>query len=331
VARDTGISPSRIRFLEMEFKDLLPAGPTETEFHDARVEMLVVLHRMLFLDRKPAAVVRGEVLRSRGWTGRRARVVAVTSGKGGVGKTTVSVNLAVAFATRNFRTLLVDADMGLGNVHVLTGMECRGTVIDLLEGRAAIEDLLSDGPGHIKVLCAGSGVATLANLKESALDHVRREILRVAGGFDVVVLDTGAGISPQVLHFLRMADEIVVVATPDLSSMLDAYGVIKAGREAGAHGHVRVLVNLVDAPEQPEQVYQRIRGCALRFLEFEPGSLGHLPRTPDVQRANQSRRPLAAHEPTAPAAQVFARMVETLSAEWSRTTRRSDCETMLAG
>ena len=313
---NSGISQSRLRFLALEFADLLGItnpGTHNLRFDESQLQTIRILNRLFFDERKPAASVRIELGKMR--PSRTARVITVTSGKGGVGKTTVSVNLATAMGHSGLKTLLVDADMGLGNVHVLAGVDGRKTVAELVPGGATIEALLVDGPTNVKILCAGSGMAKQADMDERTLKHISRELDRIAPLFDVILIDTGAGIASQVVHFLRMAQDIVLVTTPDLAAVLDAYGVIKVGREAGVDGTFRVLVNCADSVDEAKHVFDRIGGCAQRFLGFTPELLGHVKRDDVVRNANQRRRPLVQSHPNAIASRAFAGLAGKLAGD----------------
>jgi flagellar biosynthesis protein FlhG len=317
VSRAIGIEPSRIRFYEAEFKEFFDAaisGGQRTPFDEARVTLLREIDRLVSEEGLDVDGVRKALRRARDSRSRVLQVVSVTSGKGGVGKTTVSIGLAIAFARRGLRTLLFDADLGLGNVHVMAGIQARGTVVDWVEGRASLEQIISNGPGNIKVVCAGSGVARMADLDPAVVHRLGHELTRLTDEFDVIVIDTSAGISAQVIHFLRMADHIVLVATPDLSSMLDAYGVVKVSREAGIRQPFHVLVNLVEEPGQPALVYERISSCARRFLTYAPGYLGHLQRDPAIQECNRLRTPLSARDPDSIPARCFDQYAAVLGA-----------------
>ena len=311
--RSGGISPSRLRFLVCEFPDLLGITHPATHslrFTAAQQHTLDILHRLRFDEGRSAVAVRQAWAESR--PGRRARIITVTSGKGGVGKTTVSLNLAVSLGQRGLRTLLVDADMGLGNVHVLAGVDGRRTLAELIPGGPPIEELLVDGPGSIQILCAGSGVARLADVDERTLNHLTGELNRLLPRFDVILLDTGAGISQHVVHFMHMAQDILVVTTPDLTAVLDAYGAIKVGREARVGGRFGILVNNAESPEEAARVFERISTCAQRFLQFTPTALGHVIRDDEVRKSNQLRRPLVLAQPAHPAARALVALAEGL-------------------
>ncbi len=295
-AISTGLEPSHLQFIGSEFREFLTnpgAGTGEVSFDPGDFSVLQEIDERIFR--------RGESLESVRQTLRNRRpktlVVAVTSGKGGVGKTTVSVNLAVAFALRGKRVLLVDGDLGMANVHVFAGIQPRATLMDLLDGGRTLSEVVSPGPGGIDVVCGPSGISRAADLDPRRIEILGRELTQYGSHYDVLVLDTGAGISAQVLQFLAMADEIVVVATPNLASTLDAYGVLKVIHEKRLGGRLQILVNQADGEPQATAVLARLMGCARQFLQFSPSSLGFLPRDPMFEAANQSRRPLVLASP----------------------------------
>ena len=295
-----------------EFSEFLatPDGPLAAGGGDERgIAILRRIHQQFFIDGKPIPAIRRELGDSR----RTLHVIAVTSGKGGVGKTTVSINLAIALAKRGLRTLLFDADLGMANVHVYAGVTPRMTLLDVVEGRASLAQVLTNGPGDIQVICGASGVSRLADLDLRAIEFLGRELRRLATTIDVLVLDTGAGISSQVMQFLALADETVVVATPNLAATLDAYGVIKAAREARLESRMHVLVNQAADGAEADSVLSRISGCAQRFLQFTPGSLGSLRRDEAFEIANHNRRPLMIAHPESENARRIIAMASRLA------------------
>jgi flagellar biosynthesis protein FlhG len=255
---------------------------------DRARDWLCWVHDRLFLEGWQISAVRAELVRAQ----RSVRVLAVTSGKGGVGKTTVVVNLAVAFAQRGRRVLLFDGDLGMANTHVFAGVNPTGNILDVIDGRATLENILQPGPAGVQMICGPSGVGRLADLGDRVLEALGRELLRVAADFDVLLIDTGAGVAPTVMHFVGLAADAIVVATPNLASTLDAYGVIKVAHELRLGTRLHVLVNEVEDQAQAASVLGRIIGCATRFLQITPGELGFLWRDPEFEVANQHRRPL---------------------------------------
>jgi flagellar biosynthesis protein FlhG len=291
LAKRAGIEPSRLQFILREFSELLPAQ--NGVLPESGLELVRRIHQSFFIESRPIPLIRRDLSGQQ----RKLRIIAVTSGKGGVGKTTVSINLAIALAGSGLRTLLFDADLGMANVHVYAGVAPRVTLLDVVEGRAQLNQALTSGPGNIQIICGASGVSRLADLDYRAMDFLGAELRRMATAFDVLVLDTGAGISAQVMQFLALADDVVVVATPNLAATLDAYGVVKAAHEAQLAAAMHVLVNQADDGVQADTVFTRISGCAERFLQITPGSLGSLRRDDALDASNQSRHPLLLAHP----------------------------------
>jgi len=304
--RGIGLQPARVQFIETILHEHLRGSSTG---FDQRAEKIIQwAHRRLFIEGASVATVRQELHR---WL-KSTRLFAVTSGKGGVGKTTVSVNLALALAGRGLRTLVFDADLGMANVHVFAGVNPKATLLDVLDRGASLESILTPAPGGIDLLCGASGIGRLADLSTSTLEALGRELLRVAADYDILLMDTGAGIAQGVMHFLGLAQDTVVVATPNLAATLDAYGVIKLAHERGLATRMHLLVNQADDAASAARVRERIAGCAQRFLQSTPGDLGHLVRDPAMEEANQSRRPLLLSSPGHPNALQLSRVAATL-------------------
>jgi len=288
------IEPAQMQFIEANFNDFLGMRPTDTEPMKAwRRDLAGWIHERLFDFRDPVAVIRAELNQAI----QRTRTIAVTSGKGGVGKTTFSVNLAVACAQLGRRVLLFDADFGMANVHIYAGVNPEVTLLDVIDGRATVEKVILPAPGGIHLICGASGNSRMADLSTSTLDALGRELLRIALDFDVLIIDTGAGISPAVTHFLGLAQESIVVATPGLASILDAYGVIKLAHENRLATRIHLLINQAEALDQAEGVSNRIAGCANRFLASALHTFGHLIRDPLLEQSTQDRRPLVLSHP----------------------------------
>ena len=192
------IEPSQVQFIERTFSDFLAPRPSDDDrIRTWRRELTKWVHQRLFFFHDSVATVRAEL----NATFRHTRIIAVTSGKGGVGKTTFSVNLAIACAQLGRRVLLFDADFGMANVHIYAGVTPRTTLLEVVDGRASLEDVIMPGPADIKIICGCSGVSRLSDLSMVALESLGRELLRAAADFDILIIDTGAGISSAVTHF----------------------------------------------------------------------------------------------------------------------------------
>lgn len=316
LAQETGLPPSIVQFLEAEFEDVITRIDAMKSDHVSRarlVKLLKLAHQFRVIEKKSDGETRRLLLDSFGAAApRKTKVITVTSGKGGVGKSTVAVNLAAAYAALGQKPLLLDADLGLANVHIIAGIKPARTIADVLFKGARLDEIIMEGPGGIKVICGGSGESSLADLPADwiyLLDIRRMDSL---SEFDVVIIDTGAGISRQVVHFLGMADDILVVATPNLSSMLDAYGVIKIIHQGGLTGTVHMLLNQVSSEDEAHAVYNRIAECSLRFLQSRPHLCGFVTSNPEVERSHRERRPFVLSQPGTPNARRFEELAAVL-------------------
>lgn len=231
-----------------------------------------------------------------------ARVVAVTSGKGGVGKTNLAVNLAVAAARFGKKVALVDLDLGLANADVVLGVTARATIAHVLSGRLSVFDALT--PAHGLLLLAGaSGTESHANLPAAERERLRDAFGRLAERADLVVLDTGAGISRGVVEFAAAADEAVVVTTPEPTALVDAYAAVKLiSREPDA-ARIRLVVNQAADRAEADRASAGVVSVARRFLQADVDRLGYVLRDPAVGRAVMSRAPFVVAEPRSAAAE----------------------------
>lgn len=314
VSEITGIPLSQLRYLEMEFPDMLGSSGVQSSrgshYTEERLAVVRKLHDLRFNQRMSPPAIRhvfqDEPSRS------AVRILAVTSGKGGVGKTTVAVNLATTLAGLKRRTLLVDCDLGLANIHVLTGVKPTRTLLDFINRVGKLEEAIIKGPGGVDIICGGSGEKRLADLDARWMDQLQNELSRHFASYDNVVLDTGAGISSQVLRFLGMADDILVTLTPNLSAILDAYGMVKTVRQEKLKGRVHLLVNQVRDEQQGQQVAGRIQACAQRFLEDIPDYVGYLLDDSAVEDSHQNRQALVLSHPQHPNSRLFAELARRL-------------------
>jgi flagellar biosynthesis protein FlhG len=308
VSNIIGIEESKIRFLELQFQEFFNWSTpdiTGRYFNNHQVSLLQRINQLMLDQKLSVGQIRNELACVSAHHGKAVQLIAITSGKGGVGKTTVTVNLAIAAARLGHRTLVFDADLGLANVHILTGIKPRGTVMDVITGKCSIDEVLTDGPEKIKILCGSSGIAELADLNKDILQYLGKELRQLAMLFDVIIIDTAAGIANNVLHFLSISHDIVVVATPNVASILDAYGMIKVSRERQMSADIHLLINQVDNEKQAVTVYNNITTCSRRFLDFNPNYLGFLRSDPSVEKSYQDRNPLLLSYPYSVNSKLF--------------------------
>ena len=241
-----------------------------------------------------------------------ARVVAITSGKGGVGKTNFSSNLAITLAARGQRVILVDADLGLANVHVVLGIVPRFHLEHVMQGEKTLKEVLYPGPGGIHIIGGGSGLTELANLDEARRSRFIQSLSELDSLADVVLLDTGAGLSHNVMSFLCAVDEVIVVTTPEPTAITDAYATIKVLSQENPRAQQRLVINMAQSEADAQAVAQRLQGIARRFLNRDLDCLGYLPHDAAVSRAVRAQQPFTLFQPNAPAARAIVQIAARL-------------------
>lgn len=247
----------------------------------------------------------------------QAVVLAVTSGKGGVGKTVVSANVAAALAAQGQRVLVLDADLGLANLDVLLNLYSRATLHDVFTGKATVDQAVIHVEGGFDALLAGSGMVEYSRLTTDVRERFHQTLQSLIPAYDVVILDTGAGISDVVLYAIGLADEVLVVATPEPTSLTDAYATIKVLAGQQNRQNLLVAVNQAGKPGDGAMVVSQLQRVLDRFVNgagtdvrlFEVGEISF---DPAVRESVQRRQLLVRHAPQAPAARGITRMAQKL-------------------
>ena len=331
VVRKTGLEESEIRFYETAFKEFLTFTRLDSghvDFNEDQIDILTrikdLIHKRGFsvdeVKRELKKVVkkRGPAKASRrqkpymARPASYARVIAVTSGKGGVGKTTLVVNLAIALALRDKKVAIFDADLGLANVHILMGSKPRFNLSHLIQDGFSLEDVITTGHLGIQILSGGQGIRELANLREEERRTLLRQLDRLERNVEYLLVDTGAGISENVLRFASFADEIVVVTTPNVAASADAYSIIKILLSMEPRSKIGLVTNEVGNKYHSKNVFNRINMAVGKFLNYRLGDLGHIATDDYVKAANQLRKPLLLSFPTAPSAMCIKSITETI-------------------
>ena len=232
---------------------------------------------------------------------RRATTIAITSGKGGVGKSNVAVNLAIRFAKGGRDVVLLDADLGLANADVLCNVDLPANLSHVLARKRDLRDALVPAPGGFRLLGGASGLARMADLPEAERGRLADVLADLEREADIILIDTGAGISPNVLGFTRAADHVLVVTTPEPTAITDAYAVIKVVHREGAGRRVSLLVNQARTAAEGRLVHDRIARVAKQFLTATVYDAGHILRDDAVPTAVRRRVPFILAQPTCPA------------------------------
>jgi flagellar biosynthesis protein FlhG len=236
------------------------------------------------------------------------RVIAVSGGKGGVGKSTVSINLGTALAQAGQRVMLLDGDLGLANVDVLLGLAPRYTLAHVLAGERTLDEIIVETPAGLKVAPAASGVARMANLGPAEHLGIVQAFSGLGSQLDALIVDTSAGIGDGVLQFSQAAQHVLVVLRDEPASITDAYALIKVlSREHGVQ-RFRVLVNMTRDPGQGSAVFQRLQRVTLRYLEVALEYVGEIPDDPWLGRAIREQRPVMDAYPSSRAAIAFKKL-----------------------
>lgn len=243
-----------------------------------------------------------------------ARVIAVASGKGGVGKSNVVANLAVALQRRRQRVIVFDGDLGLANLDTLLGLHPRATLRHVLHGECGIRDVMIEGPAGIRIVPAASGFEELTRLSQAQRLLMLEQVDSLDGAFDVLLLDTGAGISDNVLFFALAAHELLVVLTPEPTSMTDAYALIKVLATRHGQHSIGVLVNMVRGEAQAKQTFTHLARVAERFLHLSLRYVGYVPYDTEVGEAVRRQRTLLELSPGAPASRAFEALADRILA-----------------
>jgi flagellar biosynthesis protein FlhG len=245
----------------------------------------------------------------------RTRVIAVTSGKGGVGKTNVVANLAVELARVGKRVLVLDADLGLGNIDVLLGLVPRYTLEHVLCGSHRLSDIIIQGPAGIQVLPAGSGLPQFTSMTDAQQLMLQSELEHVADSVDVLLIDTGAGVSPNVTYFASAAQEAIVVISPEPTSLTDAYALMKVLCRQHRERRFKVLVNLAKSQREATQTFHKLDIAAERFLNISLEYLGFIPLDDYLPMAVIEQKAVTERFPCAPSSRAFIELAKHV-AEW---------------
>lgn len=223
---------------------------------------------------------------------KKSRVITVTSGKGGVGKTNFTVNLALALTKYEQRVLIIDADLGMGNVDVILGCSTPYNIMNLLEDDLNVNDIIINGPRGIKFLSGGSGVHELANLSQQDLERVIKKITFFDDWADIILVDTGAGINRNVINFVMAADEVIIITTPEPTAITDAYAMMKTFARFRGTAPLKLVVNRVSDHAEGQIVMEKLVSVALRFLNLPISELGVVYEDRLVMQAVKKQIPL---------------------------------------
>ena len=265
-----------------------------------------------------------------------ARVITITSGKGGVGKSNVAVNLAVWMKKCGKRVIIFDADFGLANVEVMFGAAPRYNLSDVLYHGKRIADVITEGPMGIGFISAGSGIVGLNNLSPDQMEAMVRSFAELDGLADIILIDTGAGISDQVLRMIMASREVLLVTTPDPSSLTDSYSLLKALYTNPAFERkgtkISVLANRVLSEEEGRSVYEKLNSVVFQFLQGSVFYAGMIPQDTALEKAVRQQQPVSLYLPFSRSAKAFERAaLGLLNGAWKQEEREGGISRMFSG
>lgn len=260
-----------------------------------------------------------------------ARVITVTSGKGGVGKSNLSVNLAIQFRKMGKRVVIFDADFGLANVEVMFGAIPKHNLSDLIYRNKSINEIITEGPMEIGFISGGSGILGLNNLTKEQIQYLVKSLEELSAIADIIIVDTGAGISDSVLEFVLASPEVLLVTTPDPSSLTDSYSLLKALHHhpefAKQNSQIFVVSNRVSNIEEGKLLFEKLDSVVKQFLEGKIQYLGAVPQDSALERAVRQQKPVSLAFPNSKSAEAFESIAnaiingndESINTKWGIT------------
>lgn len=241
-----------------------------------------------------------------------ARVITVTSGKGGVGKSNTSINLAIQFRKMGKRVIILDADFGLANIEIMFGAVPKHNLCDLIYKGKNIRDIITWGPMEVGFISGGSGIAGMSNLSRDYLNYIIKNLAELDAIADIIIIDTGAGISDAVLEFLVASGEILLVTTPEPTSITDSYSLLKAlyhhPRFRESDTKVKMLANRVEKESEGQILFNKLNAVVTRYLKIPMTYLGCVPQDAQLVKAVMQQLPISLQNPAAKSSQAYERI-----------------------
>lgn len=240
------------------------------------------------------------------------RVIAITSGKGGVGKTNVTINLALALISLNKRVAILDGDLGLANADIVLGMYPEYNIWHVLKGEKKLHEIVMEGPSGLGIISGGSGLAELANVNPVDVRRLLTSLTEFDQMYDFILIDTSAGLSRNVISFLLAVDEMLVIATPEPPSIADAYGLVKTIVSNNEFPKITIVTNKVSSPREGELTWHKINAVANQFLNVDVNYGGFILRDPKVLQAVTDQQPFILAYPASSASRSIIEVAKKL-------------------
>lgn len=252
---------------------------------------------------------------------RDIKIYTITSGKGGVGKTNFTVNTAIALQKRGKRVLIIDADLGMANVDILIGVFPKVTLYDVLFKEKPLSEAIINGPGGVRILPGGSGILKMTELEGRQIDRIAEDFLQLQD-VDVILIDTGAGISKNLMSFVTFSKETIIVTTPEPTAMTDAYGMIKTISDIGLKKNLKVVVNRAVSKNMAVSTFERLRATVDSFLNITLEDLGYILDDSRVSNAVMERKAFVLQYPGAVASKCIEQIVDRMMEQESKAVKK---------
>lgn len=238
------------------------------------------------------------------------RIIAITSGKGGVGKSNLSVNMAIAYAQQGKKVILIDGDLGMANVNVLMNIVPQYNLMQVINKQKTMQEIITETEFGIKFIAGANGFSKIANLSVEELDYFAKQFSQL-GNADIIIIDTGAGIANNVLQFVAAADEVYVVTTPEPTAITDAYGIIKiiTTELVDRETNIKLLVNRVHSADEGKRISERIINIVAQFLNKKVDYIGFVYDDPVVQASVIRQKPFIVVNPTSKPSQCIKHII----------------------
>lgn len=238
-----------------------------------------------------------------------ARVICITSGKGGVGKTNFTTNLAISLCKLNNRVVIIDADLGLANVDVVLGVLPKYTLLDVIRHNKDITEIMNTGPNGIKIISGGSGILDLVDMPKESLSILIEQFNKIHEHADIILIDTGAGLSKSVLSFVMAAKEVVIVTTSEPTSITDAYAMIKTIGLEDRNKNIKIVINRVEGIDEGKTAFNKLKNVSEKFLNITIEELGFIAEDIHVRKAVKQQKPFVMEYPNT----IVSKNIETIA------------------
>ncbi len=245
-----------------------------------------------------------------------SRVITVTSGKGGVGKSNLSVNLGIQLSRMGKRVIILDADFGLANVEVMLGIRPQYNLADIIYGNKSLQEIITKGPENLMFISGGSGIQELSNITRSQIDFLNQKLYELDEYADIIIIDTGAGVTDSVLEFVMASSEVLLVITPEPTSITDAYALLKILNKRDDFRSdmtsIKMISNRINSQDEGINLYKKMNLVVEKFLTIKLDYLGGIPQDSNVTRAVMQQKPYSVLYPSSPSSKAVYNLAASL-------------------